>query len=689
MIGCKNLRLLQSALTSDPMQLWEVQVPDLRILDLSNTGIVDTCINTLMRSCHHLETLFLNDCLQLRAPQIISNSLRIFSMRQNTRLLQTTKISCPNLREIDLSKTNLKDVTINGAGQFYVPSVEVMMLRYCSELVRPIFSNTISESEGRPNNHRSDGSAAATTTAAQSYLNDHYPNLHTLDLSMCYGLCNSSLHRLVEMSPNLTFLNMQLCKEVQPTWSSRDLIMHDNSEVNSFEDVQRHDILPSHLTRLHELSLRGCIINDRNLDELFSTASVDSLISLNLRNCADVTGGLIRSNVLVEVDLWATVVNDRSLSDLLHQCPNLRRLLIGQCKKLIAPDMRHQRLEELELSQCPNVRRMTVEGEALRQIDASLNFSLTHLDLSQCPQLAAINVQHSSLANIIQPTRPAVADIVIESSSSSIRPQDLEAAPRPSYAFISSGWRFADHPSSLGMASSAHHRASPQQHNNRLMRRGSREESSVSTSASSSSYRPTGESSSFNSPPKNPLDPSCRSPARKPTTAAPKQVSPLARPNSLASAPNLSTLLSSSSSSSAESALISTLSHSSTHSSSHHRGIRSIDLCVIEDRIKSLESKLNNENDKLQHMMASNASSNHSPLTNKSIQTETSSLPTTSSSLSSSSLSSSSSSVTLSDLRATVYGLKKQLAIQRAKLKKEQRELTASLANKNYEDGEE
>jgi len=138
--------------------------PQLRLVDLSNTSVIDSSVNGLLQHCRSLQTLFLNDCFSLHQPKIVSASLRSLIMRQCTRLQSRTQIICPKLKHLDLSGTNIRDEMINptedsaaggagdgsgsstqssrAAGQIDIPQIEVLLLKNCFELVEPIFHNS-------------------------------------------------------------------------------------------------------------------------------------------------------------------------------------------------------------------------------------------------------------------------------------------------------------------------------------------------------------------------------------------------------------------------------------------------------------------------------------------------------------------------------------------------------------------
>jgi hypothetical protein len=463
LVGCKNLRLFDG---SDPRKLWEEQVPDLRILDVSNTGCIDACVNSLARHCKHLEVLGLTDCFALRHPQILSSSLIMLSLRNINRLSATTKIVCPNLKEVDLSKTNLRDVMVNGdgtsggnTGQISWPNIEVMMLKNCFELIHPIFRNEEQivmpstkeqASSSSASSSKSPSSAAAATSHHAAQQHQMYPNLHTLDLSMCFGLGNAGLYHLLEMAPNLTFLNLQQCKEVREKWTvgggggvgmEQGQGQDEGGAADAAVVEERTDIFPPTMPFLQELCLRGCSVSDENMKSFFATPSVSSLTILNLRNNPKISGRYIRSSILLELDLRLTQLTDVLLSDLLMKCPSLRTLFVGQCEKLIQVNVKHDSLLEFDLAHCSNLRSAILDASNLLRVDASMNFALATLDVSRCIQLQTVNIQYSSLVSITPPQQAIDSSHHVEeldAAPSHITPQEAAKAPKPLYAYSNS-----------------------------------------------------------------------------------------------------------------------------------------------------------------------------------------------------------------------------------------------------------
>ena len=783
LIGCKNLRIIGGG---DPALLFQLKVSHLKIIDLSNTAVIDSSVNGIVRFCLELESLFLADCSELHQPRLCSSSLKTLCLRGCNRLKMSTRIWCPVLQELDLSKSNLRDGWIDGTGSsnggveglgvsrggsggcIHIPSIRTLLLQACYELVNPLFrieqgTDEIIEEQIRTRAERAaaggsigetpgtapstvamtyptvstdssavSAGASSSSSSSSTLLPQVYPHLTSLDLGLSYSFSNKALMHLLAMAPNLEVLDLQQCKNVCSEWS-------DDDAPEARDD--RVDVFPPGLSKLRELYARGCSLSDENLALLLNSEAGLSLEVLILRNCNKVTGrGLTRGPRLRELDLRLTQLTDELLAELLahDRLPQLRVLNIAQCSKLLSPVLAHGSLEVLDASSCAALKSLTLATPSLKTVDVSLCFSLTQLDLSECSKLQSLNAQHSTAVHVTSPLMHASRDNgssitplmlagnggLVENglyaASAALGPKDAASRPLRAYSGAAAYREYTSQtraaqsntaasrePSSASSSSSSSGAGTGAGSSSQLS--GSKIGSSSASSSSAVAFGAKGNASLFDSvplpahggakrelamthsarpvvynsdayglartPPRASHVPASASsvaasestPPGSPARRIQQQLSPASRtaaaggspPRRRSSHPSLAPAPAAAAAASPAVASAS-LPPLSPPASSPHRGIRSVDVCILEENVASLESKLAAETSALATLLAQ---------------------PVDGADAAAAAWASN-----VKDTKLQIYGLKKQLQVQRAKLKKEMRRVETENENTGEND---
>ena len=127
--SCKNVRQL-------PFHL-----PQLTILDVSGTAVVDEALVGVVRTSPQLLVLFANECGVLRSPAVVSATLTVLSLR-SCEALRMAELACPALTELDLSDTPVTDaalVTLLAE----LTQLRVLSLRQCYQLTQPALTHSL------------------------------------------------------------------------------------------------------------------------------------------------------------------------------------------------------------------------------------------------------------------------------------------------------------------------------------------------------------------------------------------------------------------------------------------------------------------------------------------------------------------------------------------------------------------
>jgi len=452
-------------------------------------------------------------------------------------------------------------------------------------------------------------------------------------------------------------------------------------------------VFPSNLEYLRELNLRGCNIDDTNLALLLASPAGSSLQSLLLGNATKITGRFLLEvpsvPALTELDLRLTQLDDATLMALLsaERLPSLTSLDVSQCGELVRPRVSHPSLRRFSALKCRSLSELVfLACPALEHLNASLNFALSTLDLSGCDGALLgrehIDTAHSAIRSFVPPGMSSGAAAVGNMGAAG-----TAAAAAP-------GSRQGSAPSSplrMGAAPGSGAVVPPLPLSEMPATRPHGGGYAYSTAAYRE-YRSSlasSFSSSFNMSPSSGSPP--RPGATRPLTgmaalslgasAAPGAAgSPARRGRGLEASGTAGASSSSSSSSSVRrSSLGSGTGTSSSASSalpapsslpfSPNRSIRSVEQCVGEERVRELEAKLLAEQMRLSQLQAWTQALAASAAQNAAAASAQRPLAQQQQSASD-----------LKNATVTCYGLKKQLAVAKAKLKKEQRDAEAAAA---------
>jgi hypothetical protein len=492
-------------------------------------------------------------------------------------------------------------------------------------------------------------------------------------------------------------INMALCKDIRSSWDPPGVAPNMNANANAGAHFERNlsdgsasgpvgsrrDIFPDNLSNLRELNCRQCNLDDTNLSLLLSSSAGLSIESLVLWNAVKVTGTfLLHPEVgvlpnLTHLDLRQTPINDDTLVQMMSsgKLPSLTILDLRECASMVRARVSHQGLKVLSARRCINLQSLEVDAPALVSLDASLNFGLSLLDIASCVSLTSnhIDLSHSSIAttNIVRPVRQgssgtsAPASPLVRGATSAVVPPDDLLASRPLGAFSGAAYReYRTQAHSFATASGSPSRRGAVGPTTGLaalsLSGGSGSPSRLNRaldlgSAAAGATDSSGASAAFDMLPLHShmqrfqmLNSSNSGAVRRGSQGA-------SNANAQAAAAASASAAAASSSTSDAKPSSSSSSTSSSSSSSGFHFIRSVDLCVSEARVHDLETKLAAEQERLATLQAQAQGQASAPAEAQQAH-----------------------ALQVKDASVTCYGLKKQLAVARAKLKKEQREAAAA-----------
>ena len=307
---CKNIRTLN------------ITLPQLTVLDLTSTNILDNSISYILQSCHKLSILSLDQCHSIRNPVLSTTSLTVLTMQQCSELRQPV-LQCPNLIELDISSTNVRDSSFSiilGT----LNELQRLSIRQCNQLNDPLL-------------------------IAPLY------KLHTIDCTNS-TISSNGLNRLLFHSPNIVNLYAKQCMNI-------------------------NELPINNCNQLQNIVLKSTPVNDTNLSSFIQSAH--NIQQLSVTNCSQVSGMTIHSLVLTYLDIsCCELITDTVVYNLLSdQCPSLTYLNISFCSSLVDCIIPCNKLNELHISHCRSIETLDIACENIEQLDISTNLSLTQCTL--------------------------------------------------------------------------------------------------------------------------------------------------------------------------------------------------------------------------------------------------------------------------------------------------------------------
>ena len=331
-------------------------------------------------------------CPHITAPNLLSLDL------SRCRSLQSPLLHCPQLSELDLSRTYINDLDLV-RGCEGVQLLRVLRLQSCK--------NIRSLSLQLRHLRILDVSNTAVTDQAVERIAQSAPALSVLFVSEC-----SSIRSLHIKSNTLTVLSLRSCEQLRsptllcPSLTELDLSntpLSDTALVAALSTapaLQRlslrqtyelsSPVLGFDLLQLLSLDLTGSSVQTEGVQSFL--VHTPALQSLQVQQCTKVTEGLLAASSvpaslpdLCDVNLRSTGVSDDDVNTLLHICPALSRLNVGMCVSLSS---------------------LTTVAETLLHVD--LSFS---------------SVTDSSLALLLSSTMPHLVSAVFDHCNSLVYPQ--------------------------------------------------------------------------------------------------------------------------------------------------------------------------------------------------------------------------------------------------------------------------
>jgi len=331
-------------------------------------------------------------CPHITGPNLLSLDL------SRCRTLQSPLLHCPQLSELDLSRTYINDLDLV-RGCEGVQLLRVLRLQSCK--------NIRSLSLQLRHLRILDVSNTAVTDEAVERIAHLAPQLAVLFVSECSSIRSPDIN-----SNTLTVLSLRSCDQLRsptllcPSLTELDLSntpLSDAALVAALSTVpllqrlslrQTYElsspVLGFDLLQLLSLDLTGSSVQTEGVQSFLNHTPV--LQSLQVQQCLKVTEGLMTpASVpaclldLCDVNLRSTGVTDDDVNTLLHICPALSRL---------------------NVSLCVNLCSLTTVAESLLHVDLSFS-SLTD----------------SSLALLLSSTMPHLVTAVFDNCNGLINPQ--------------------------------------------------------------------------------------------------------------------------------------------------------------------------------------------------------------------------------------------------------------------------
>ena len=284
----------------------------------------DSAVTTLIAHSAELSVLFLSDCTALRQLLINSTSLTVLSCRGCAEL-RVLSLDCPSLAELDLTDTALDDVALANTLRS-VSSLRVLSLRNCSSI------NTPSLTAALPSLTSMDCCYSSLSTDGLTTFLEQTPALSLLQLTDCAQIDDIRLshqHSFQEVTARATFITDEsISNFILQTSGLLRLNLHNCLYVTG------KTIRSATLTVL-ELSM--CPVTDESLSSLFlPQAQCPSLRSINLSHCYKLHSPSITSSSLEIIYMKMC----REMTALTLECTSLVELDISNSISLSSMNIR-------------------------------------------------------------------------------------------------------------------------------------------------------------------------------------------------------------------------------------------------------------------------------------------------------------------------------------------------------------
>ena len=403
--------LLSLSLSANSLICPRITAPNLLSLDLSRCRT----LQSPLLLCPQLSELdlsrtYINDLDLVRGCEGVQ-LLRVLRL-QSCKNIRSLSLHLRHLRILDVSNTAVTDEAVERIAQL-APALSVLFVSECSGIRSPhIASNTLTVLSLRscdqlrsptlecPSLAELDLSNTALSDSTLVAALSNVPMLQRLSLRQTYELSSPVVG--VDL---LQLLSLDLTGSSVQTEGVQSFLVH-TPALQSLQVQQCLKVtaglmaassVPSRLPDLCDVNLRSTGVTDDDVNSLLLICP--ALSRLNVSMCVSLSSLTTVAGLLSHVDLSFSAVNDSSLALLLSSTmPHLVSAVFDHCNSLSNPQLHHSTVEQLSLAHCRLMDTLSLDCPALVSLNLSgcISLSTTALTPDTASSLRVLEVRNTS-----------------------------------------------------------------------------------------------------------------------------------------------------------------------------------------------------------------------------------------------------------------------------------------------------
>ena len=403
--------LLSLSVSANALICPHITAPNLLSLDLSRCR----SLQSPMLQCPQLSELdlsrtYINDLDLVRGCEGVQ-LLRVLRL-QSCKNIRSLSLQLRHLRILDVSNTAVTDEAVERIAQL-APALSVLFVSECSSIRSPhIKSSTLSVLSLRsceqlrsptllcPSLTELDLSNTALMDSALVVAVSTVPQLQRLSLRQTYELSSPVLG--IDL---LQLLSLDLTGSSVQTDGVQSFLVH-TPKLQSLqvqqclkvtEGLMTATSVPSCLADLCDVNLRSTGVTDADVNSLLRVCP--ALSRLNVSMCVSLSSLTTVAPSLLHVDLSFSSINDSALALLLSSTmPYLVSASFDHCNTLNNPQLHHSTLQQLHLAHCRLMDSLSLDCPALVTLNLSgcISLSNTALTPSTVSSLRVLEVRSTS-----------------------------------------------------------------------------------------------------------------------------------------------------------------------------------------------------------------------------------------------------------------------------------------------------
>ena len=403
--------LLSLSLSANSLICPHITAPNLLSLDLSRCRTLQSpLLHCPQLSELDLSRTYINDLDLVRGCEGVQ-LLRVLRL-QSCKNIRSLSLQLRHLRILDVSNTAVTDEAVERIAQL-APALSVLFVSECSSIRSPrVNSSTLTVLSLRscdqlrspsllcPSLSELDLSNTALSDSALVAALSTVPSLQRLSLRQTYELSSPVLgfDLLQLLSLDLTGSSVQtegVQSFLNHTPALQSLQVQQCLKV--MEGLMTAASVPACLPDLCDVNLRSTGVTDDDVNTLLHICP--ALSRLNVSMCVTLSSLTTVADSLLHVDLSFSAVNDSSLALLLSSTmPHLASAVFDHCNSLSHPQLHHSTLQQLHLAHCRSMDSLSLDCLALVSLNLSgcTSLSTTALTPSTLSSLRVLEVRNTS-----------------------------------------------------------------------------------------------------------------------------------------------------------------------------------------------------------------------------------------------------------------------------------------------------